>query len=184
MRVWSRLALVSLFLATAVAPSQAESNRGGPLLEVWKSRRRMALYEDGAVVREFEIVLGRDPERRKARQGDHRTPVGRYFITDKKGSSRFHRFLGINYPNLDDAERGYRRGLIDARQWADVYFANVSGRGTTSSTRLGGNVGIHGFGHRPYIPVDWTEGCIAVSNEEADFLYEHLPVGTPVVIHE
>jgi lipoprotein-anchoring transpeptidase ErfK/SrfK len=32
--------------------------------------------------------------------------------------------------------------------------------------------------------VDWTEGCIAVSNEEADFLYDHLPVGTPVVIHE
>jgi len=184
MCAWSRLVLVPLLLATVVVPSWAETYGGGPLLEIWKGKRRMALYEDGSVVREFEIVLGREPEKRKVRQGDHRTPVGRYFITDKKGNSRFHRFLGINYPNLDDAERGYARGLIDARQWADVYFANVSGRGSTSSTRLGGNVGIHGFGNRPYIPVDWTEGCIAVSNEEADFLYHRLPVGTPVVIHE
>ena len=177
--------LVVLVLScTAAAPLFAESQRGGPQLEVWKGKRRMALYEDGAVVREFAIVLGSEPERRKIRQGDHRTPVGRYFISDKKGNSRFHRFLGINYPNLDDAQRGYARGLIDARQWADVYLANVSGRGTTPATRLGGNVGIHGFGNRPYIPVDWTEGCIAVSNEDADFLYERLPLGTPVLIHE
>ncbi len=94
------------------------------------------------------------------------------------------RFLGINYPNLDDAERGYAEGLIDAQEWADVYFANVRGPGTTPRTVLGGHIGIHGYGNRPYLPIDWTQGCIAVSNEEADFLYHRLPIGTPVLIHE
>ncbi|MFN8643265.1 MAG: L,D-transpeptidase [Candidatus Binatia bacterium] len=60
----------------------------------------------------------------------------------------------------------------------------MSGDTPPPRTRLGGMVGIHGFGSRDYVPIDWTEGCIAVSNEEIEYLYDLTPVGTPVIINE
>jgi len=152
---------------------------------MWKTKRRMELRYDGALVRDFEIALGRTSVGHKEMQGDKRTPVGRYFVSEKHHSRRFHRFLGLNYPNGDDANRGYETGLISARQWADLFVAEESGEEPPATTGLGGRIGIHGYGHRPYIPViDWTDGCIAVSNEEAEYLYRTLPVGTQVVIYE
>ena len=101
-------------------------------------------------MRQFRVALGRQPRFGKEVQGDDRTPVGRYYIADKNADSRFHRFLGLSYPNIDDAERGYQRGLIGAEQWADIFFANLRGDAPPSGTALGGRVGIHGFGGRPY----------------------------------
>jgi murein L,D-transpeptidase YafK len=154
------------------------------VLRVWKGRREMELLRDEELVRRFPIVLGSDPRESKRLQGDGRTPVGKYVIQEKHPSKRFHLFLGLNYPNIDDAERGYDDGLIDPNQWVDIFFANARRRLPPWNTRLGGQVGIHGFGDRPLIPIDWTKGCIAVSNEEIEFLYHQLPVGTPVIIHE
>lgn len=144
----------------------------------------MELLRGDELIRRFPIVLGTDPRESKRLQGDGRTPVGEYVIREKHRSARFHLFLGLNYPNIDDAERGYRDGLIDPDQWVDIFFANARGQPPPSGTRLGGQVGIHGFGERPLLPVDWTEGCIAVSNDEIEYLYDRLPVGTPVIIRE
>jgi lipoprotein-anchoring transpeptidase ErfK/SrfK len=74
--------------------------------------------------------------------------------------------------------------MIDADQWADIFFAQWRGVEPTSRTKLGGLVGIHGTGARPHLPIDWTQGCIAVSNDEIEFLYDYAPVGTPVIINE
>ncbi len=145
----------------------------------------MELWRDGGVVRDFEVALGENAVGDKEVRGDKRTPVGSYYVSDKHVSGRFHRFIGLNYPNVDDANRGYEGGAISARQWADLFVAEDRGSSPTSSTRLGGTIGIHGYGSRPYIPViDWTEGCVAVSNEESEFLYERLPLGTPVEIYD
>ena len=154
-----------------------------PVLEIWKGERRMVLRNGAAELRRFPVVLGRAPHYPKEVRGDMRTPVGRYYISEKH-VSRFHRFLGISYPNVDDAEHGYGRGLIDPGQWADIFVANWRGVMPPPHTRLGGKVGIHGFGGRPYLPIDWTEGCIAISNEDVEYLYAVAPVGTPVIIHE
>jgi murein L,D-transpeptidase YafK len=153
------------------------------VIEIWKAERRLQLRFGNQVDREFKVMLGRAPRFAKEERGDYRTPVGRYYIGTKH-VSRFHRFLGISYPNIDDAERGYQRGMISADQWADIFFANLSGDMPPPRTRLGGMVGIHGFGNRDYLPIDWTEGCIAVSNDEIEYLYEITPVGTPVIINE
>jgi murein L,D-transpeptidase YafK len=154
-----------------------------PVLEIWKGERRMVLRDGETELRRFPVVLGRAPRYPKEVRGDLRTPVGRYHISEKH-VSKYHRFLGINYPNVDDAERGYGQGLIDPTQWADIFFANWRGAMPPAHTRLGGKVGIHGFGGRPYVPIDWTEGCIAVSNEDIEYIYAVAPVGTPVYIHE
>ncbi len=156
---------------------------GEPVIEIWKTQRRMEIRHGDAVVRDFKISLGQDPRDGKRYRGDMRTPVGRYYVSEKH-VSRFHRFLGISYPNVEDADRGYSQGIIDAGQWADIFFAQWRGAAPTWRTQLGGRVGIHGTGGRPHIPVDWTEGCIAISNEDIEFLYDYAPVGTPVIINE
>lgn len=157
---------------------------GYPVIEIWKAQRKMQVRQGGVLVGEYRVALGQDPRRGKEVKGDGRTPVGRYYVSDKNPSSQFHRFLGISYPNAEDAERGYRNGLLDAGQWADIFLANMRGDAPPPYTVLGGRVGIHGFGGRPYVPVDWTEGCIAVSDDEIEVIYDRVPVGTPVIIYE
>jgi hypothetical protein len=166
------------------AADDIEGSANELTLQIWKGRREMQLLRGDELIRRFPIVLGSDPRESKRLQGDGRTPVGEYIIREKHPSARFHLFLGLNYPNIEDAERGYDEGLIDPNQWVDIFFANARGQSPRSDTRLGGQVGIHGFGDRPLIPVDWTKGCVAVSNDEVEYLYERLPLGTPVIIHE
>jgi murein L,D-transpeptidase YafK len=170
-------------MIAAVSPDSAAS-AGYPVIEIWKGARKMELRQGDAVVGRFRIVLGQQPKYGKERQGDGRTPVGRYYVSEKKADTQFHRFLGISYPNVDDAERGYQHRLIGAEQWADIFFANLRGEAPPSSTSLGGRVGIHGYGDRPYLPIDWTEGCVAVSNDDIELIYDRAPVGTPVIINE
>ena len=180
---WSAVVVLALVGAARVATGADYAPTGAPALEIWKGQRRMDLRQGEHVLRQFQVVLGIAPHYAKEARGDYRTPVGRYYISEKH-VSRFHRFLGLSYPNVDDAERGYSRGLIDANQWADLFFANLNGASPTPATALGGRVGIHGFGDRPFIPIDWTEGCIAIRNEDIEYLYDVVPVGTQVVINE
>lgn len=186
--VWRSFLAALMAIAMAGVAVAAEVDAGSvvpgrPVIEIWKAQRRMELRYGDRVDRQFAVMLGRAPRFAKEERGDYRTPVGRYYITYKK-PSRFDRFLGISYPNIDDAEKGYQRGLINADQWADIFFANLRLDTPPPRTPLGGMVGIHGFGDRAYVPIDWTEGCIAISNDEIEYLYNVTPVGTPVLIHE
>jgi murein L,D-transpeptidase YafK len=185
----SRMGLAAALLAgAAVSRADDLTLRAGALpggvVEVWKGRREMQLRDGDQLVRSFKVVLGSSPHDAKQIQGDGRTPVGNYFVSEKHEQSRFRHFISLNYPNADDADRGYGARLIDANQWADIFVATLRGSPPPWSTVLGGRVGIHGFGGRPYLPIDWTQGCIAISDEEIDYLYERVRVGTPVIIHE
>lgn len=171
-------------LASLPRANEHVEREGQAVIEIWKADRKLELREGELVLRRIQVALGQQPRSGKEVRGDGRTPVGRYAISDKKAESRYRRFLGINYPNLDDAERGYRRGMISAGQWADLFFANLRGEIPRPDTLLGGRVGIHGYGRRPYLPVDWTEGCIAVSNDDIDYIFSRVSVGTPVIINE
>ncbi len=181
------LAATAILLAlagTALAHEVRSRNDSTAMLEVWKAKHEMWLKQNGHVVRKFRISLGSEPGSAKDHQGDGRTPVGTYYVSDKRANSPFHRFLGISYPNIDDAERGFAEHLISADQWADILFANLQGQPPPSHTALGGRVGIHGLGGRRAEGIDWTAGCIAVSDEDIDYLFRVVPVGTPVTIHD
>lgn len=153
-------------------------------IRVWKGRHELWLQDGDRIVKKFPVALGKEPTAGKLVRGDGRTPEGRYYICEKRSRSRFHRFLGISYPNIDDAERAYAEHLINADEWADIFFANLQLGTPPWSTVLGGRVGIHGYGGRPLIPIDWTQGCIAVSDADIEYLYDRVPLGTPVVISE
>jgi murein L,D-transpeptidase YafK len=154
------------------------------VIHVWKGRHEMVLQEGNRVIRRFHIALGKDPTASKAYRGDGRTPEGRYYVCEKRPRSRFRRFLGISYPNLDDAERAFAERLISANEWADIFFANLRQTTPPWSTAMGGRVGIHGYGGRKQLPVDWTQGCIAVSDADIDYLYNRVPLGTAVIISD
>jgi len=143
-----------------------------------KSARALGLYVDGKQIAAYPVGLGRRPEGAKLRQGDRRTPEGEYFICTRNARSRFHRFLGLSYPEIHDAERAREEGLITERQSAAITEAIEAGRQPPWNTPLGGAIGIHGCGAQS----DWTLGCIALDDEAMDELWRVTKLGDPVLI--
>jgi murein L,D-transpeptidase YafK len=118
-------------------------------------------------------------------KGDRRTPLGRFTIAWIPAKSQYHRFLGLNYPDLERADRALVDGDITESQWQAIRRASEANRRPPQDTPLGGFIGIHGTGagdvkiHRQY---NWTSGCIALTNEQIDRLMEWVRIGTPVEI--
>lgn len=184
-KTWISSFLLSVALcAPALAWDDFLPRVEGISIQVRKRERALEILDGGRVIRRFPVRLGADPDTPKMVRGDHRTPVGTYYIREKRSQSRFRRFLGLSYPSIDDADRGLDHGIINQEQWADIFFANVKGRMPPADTKLGGLIGIHGYGGRPELPSDWTQGCIAVSDDAIDVIYSYVEVGTPVVIYD
>lgn len=89
------------------------------------------------------------------RQGDRRTPEGEFYIFTKNDKSAFYLSLGVSYPNIEDAERGLRDGMITRGQHDAIVRATRNKRTPPQNTRLGGTIYIHGNGASS----DWTWGC-------------------------
>lgn len=154
-------------------------------IEVSKSERRLRAHCERGRVVELVIALGRDPEGPKLRAGDTRTPEGRYRISGPAQSSRFHLFLPIDYPSVADAEAARAEDRISEGGYRRILAAHARGDAPPGDTALGGELGFHGEGRRwrgdsPHL--DWTYGCIGLSDEDIDFLAERVEVGTPVWI--
>jgi murein L,D-transpeptidase YafK len=132
---------------------------------VVKSAHSLSLIKGSRVLRTYKIAIGHNSVGAKARSGDHKTPEGSYVIDGKKGNSRFHRALHISYPNQTDRERAQRAGV-----------------------EPGGDIEIHGIQNglgwirRLHRSVDWTDGCIAVTDSEIDEIWNQVGIGTPVEI--
>ena len=144
-----------------------ESRRtGDTAIIVDKLRRRVVLYKAGKAVASYAAELGANGLCRKEHSGDRATPEGRYRVIEAKQApaSRYNKALLIDYPNDEDRMRfalGRRRGTIPAR------------------AGIGSLIEIHGDGGEGR---DWTDGCVALTNEDMDRLYAHVRAGTPVTI--
>jgi hypothetical protein len=148
-----------------------------PRVLVEKGARRLTVFSVRKPVKSYRIALGWGGGD-KEREGDGRTPEGEFYICAKNPNSRFYLSLGLSYPNIEDAERGLRDGLINRDQYEDIISAIRRDITPPWKTPLGGEIMLHGHGtHR-----DWTAGCVAMANEDIAQLYEALPVGTPVEI--
>lgn len=149
-----------------------------PRIVVYKSKRRLELYADEALVRTYKIGLGLNPVPDKQRQGDRATPEGDFYVFTKNNKSAFYLSLGISYPNVEDAVRGLRDGLISRSQHSAIVNAIKRKATPPQNTALGGDIYIHGNGASS----DWTWGCVALENEHVKELFAAVPVGTPVAI--
>lgn len=151
-----------------------------PEIRVRKSERLLELFDGSSLVRGCGVVLGFEPVGRKQVEGDGRTPEGDYYICAKNPESKYHLSLCISYPSVPDAERGLAAGLISDSEHRSIIEAVAAGKTPPQKTRLGGEIYIHGeSGDRPT-----TAGCIRLSNEDMDFLFPLVGIGTRVVIEE
>ena len=132
---------------------------------VVKSQHRLMLFKDGEVLRSYEVALGKEPLGAKMCRGDKKTPEGSYVLDRRNPFSRFHRAIHISYPNRADRERAQEQGVSP-----------------------GGEVMIHGLPRGKeqmgelHTMIDWTDGCIAVTNEQMDEIWRLVADGTPIEI--
>jgi L,D-peptidoglycan transpeptidase YkuD (ErfK/YbiS/YcfS/YnhG family) len=130
-----------------------------------KKERRLTLLSKGEVIKTYKIALGGDPLGPKERQGDNKTPEGTYRIDSRNNNSDYHLSLHISYPNEKDKMRAKELGVSP-----------------------GGNIMIHGIKNgltwvgASHAELDWTKGCIAVTDEEMEEIYKLVPNGTIIEI--
>lgn len=142
-------------------PTKKLQNHKITKIEVYKHKRKMLVFADSKVVNEYTISLGFESKGKKMKEGDEKTPEGIYKIDGKNAHSSCYKNLGVSYPNASDKANHYTGGLI-----------KIHG--------LKNGFGWVGKFHRFY---DWTDGCMAVTNQEMEELYSNVPVGTPLIIY-
>lgn len=148
-----------------------------------KSKRRLGVYLDDVLLKEYGISLGFDPVGHKLNEGDGRTPEGEYYVAAKNPNSRYYLALLLNYPNPDDAQQGLASGLINPRQYQAIIEANENCETPPQNTPLGSFFELHGLGGGPDQP-DWTAGCIALDDEAIGEVYDFsTPCETKVIIN-
>jgi L,D-peptidoglycan transpeptidase YkuD (ErfK/YbiS/YcfS/YnhG family) len=132
---------------------------------VEKSEHRMTLFSGGQPLGTYLVAIGKQSVGAKSQAGDNKTPEGLYYIDARNPNSRFHLALHVSYPNADDVARARSLGV-----------------------QTGGDIMIHGLpprfhsvgaAHRTW---DWTNGCVAVTDEEIEQIWTAVPVGTPIRI--
>jgi murein L,D-transpeptidase YafK len=149
-----------------------------PYLVVKKKERLLQVYDDGQLIKTYRVALGRAPSGDKEIEGDGKTPEGEFYVFTKNDQSKFYLSLGLSYPNAEAAERGLKENLITSEEYAEILKAVAEKRMPPQKTALGGEIYIHGGGAAD----DWTEGCVALPNEEIKELFAAIPTGTRVVI--
>ncbi|KAJ49796.1 murein L,D-transpeptidase YafK [Clostridium tetanomorphum] len=147
-------------------------------IKVFKENRFLELYGDNKLIGRLKIGLGRSPIGTKHKEGDNKTPEGKYYICTKNDKTKYTYFMGISYPNIEDAKEGLKNNLINKNDYNVIKKAIENKTLPPWNTALGGAVGIHGGGNK----YDWTYGCIAVSNEDIKLLWQYCNYGTTIEI--
>jgi len=153
-----------------------------------KENYTLNLYEDTVLVKSYRVSFGRNVHHVKNRAGDEATPIGVYKICAIDSSELYTRLFRLNYPNIDDASEALRKGLISQKDFNQIKFEFYYEGCTKFNKVLGGEIGIHGIGRLNYIfknlpfVYNWTNGSIAMSDEDIEELYSVVKIGTKVVI--
>ena len=167
--IFTRILVISaLFLSMASLSVSAMDLPKADRVLVKKAERKLVLLKDGEIFRNYDIALGDSPTGHKQFEGDERTPEGNYTLDWRNSNSKFYRSIHISYPNSQDQQ-----------------FAKNKGKSP------GGMIMIHGQPNKSKDPVsawildqmDWTDGCIAVKNDEMDEIWAAIDNGTPIEIH-
>lgn len=151
--------LCASFASNAAPPQKAN------FVSVHKAARQLFLYDGKVLLAKFPIVLGGAPVGHKEREGDHKTPEGWYVLDYKNPNSRYHRSIHVSYPNSRDKNRAKTLGVAP-----------------------GGDIMIHGqpngskYAADELQRYDWTDGCIAVTNEQMDQIWAMIDVPVPIQI--
>lgn len=164
---WIVATLLALpfLLVGAVADAATSAELQADKVVVLKGKRELQLWHEDTLLDSFRVALGRQPKGHKRFEGDGKTPEGRYYLRGWKEDSNFYRAMHISYPNATDRARALANGK-----------------------KPGGAIMLHGlaseivgWGKDHYL-FNWTEGCIALTNEEMDVIWRRVRPGTPIDI--
>ncbi|MCK5697898.1 MAG: L,D-transpeptidase [Gammaproteobacteria bacterium] len=131
------------------------------------------------------ISLGRNGSGFKKKRGDDITPHGRYKITWINRKSRYHLFFGVNYPSKENAQQAFDQKIITKKDYRRILHAHKNNQTPPQNTPMGGLIGIHGLGHgdkKIHEMMNWTHGCIALTNEQINNLDTLIKKETLVII--
>lgn len=161
------------------------------LLVAQKSKYLMHVYSKGKEIKIFDIALSQNPIGHKQVEGDNKLPEGEYYITEKNKGPFYGAYkdyfgpawMRISYPNSFDAEEGFKKGTISAKNRDAIITANQKNMQPPKNTGLGGGIGIHGWaGNWPETTRHLTWGCISFKNKDLEQFYNLIPVKTKIII--
>ena len=164
-RLFNGLTICACLFTVAICGLAADASLKADRVEVIKHERILRLFKDGKVIKTYKVALGGNPVGPKTQQGDHKTPEGSYTLDRRNAHSQFHKSIHISYPNLRDRANARANGVSPG---GDVFVHGLP---------IG--YGWIGSGHRAK---DWTDGCVAVTDEEIDEIWAAVPDGTPIEI--
>jgi murein L,D-transpeptidase YafK len=159
---WLSVFLVAFHLSLTIA--EATLPKADKII-VFKSQRLMKLYKNDQVLKSYKIALSSSSKGHKQQAGDKKTPEGNYLICGKNPNSKYHKSLRISYPNEADRKAAAERG-----------------------DNPGSDIMIHGlwsklaFFGKAHVLHDWTLGCVAVTNDEIDEVWQMVDAGTRIEI--
>jgi murein L,D-transpeptidase YafK len=165
MRIRVLTVLSMLFLCGSGLAQTTDPLLHADRVVVLKRERTLQLLNQGKVIKTYKVALGGDPVGAKTRQGDHKTPEGVYVLDSRNAHSQFYKSIHISYPSAHDRAAARAKGVSPG---GDVF---VHG--------LPNGYGWIGAGHRAK---DWTDGCIAVTDQEIDEIWRAVGDGTPIEI--
>ncbi len=153
-----------LLLLIGMLATEGQAMKADKVIVV-KSQRTLTLLSQGKALRTYKVALGGSPGGTKQQQGDHRTPEGDYILDRRNANSRFYKSIHVSYPKEQDRKTASQHG--------------VDPGGDNMVHGLPNGFGWLGAVHRAR---DWTDGCIAVTDNEMDEIWELVPDGTPIEI--
>lgn len=166
-RIW-QIIWVALAVQIMAGGVEARRIKGVDRVVVYKAERILYLCQGDSILKGYGIALGKNPKGHKQRRGDKRTPEGRYVLDWRNPNSKFYLSIRISYPNEADKKRAAKKGVPP-----------------------GGDIMLHGFPNGAtdsiwsryrFLTRDWTDGCIAVSNDAMDEIWASVKDGTPIEI--
>ena len=172
-------------LGLSVIPNSVRADNG-IWIDVDTSTHTLSVMQGNAIQTVFKnVAIGRYGTTWSKMTKDDKTPLGRFRVGWINEKSRYYRFFGLNYPNLDTAKRALDENRINEETWLSILEAKSMGKTPPQNTPLGGHIGIHGIGrgdqeiHEEY---NWTNGCIALTNAQIDQLGKWIKPGILVNI--
>ena len=179
---WSVIVLVAIFFGAR----EALAGETDTWILIDTGKMSLSVLQGDIVKRVYRnISIGRGGSTAEKKQHDGKTPLGKFHIVRMTTDTPFHRFFGLDYPDLERAERARQTGIINQTRYAAIRQAIQTRQVPPQETALGGYIGIHGIGEGSGViheDFNWTKGCIALTNAQIDDLSNWLRIGTKVVI--
>lgn len=184
LKSYLKILLIGLFVFSIMQNIVRADN--GIWIDVDTVEQTLSVMQGDTVQVVFEnVAIGRYGTTWSKVTRDDKTPLGRFKVGWVNEKSRYYRFFGLDYPNLDTAKRALEENRIDEETWLSIKQAKSRGKTPPQDTLLGGHIGIHGIGrgdqeiHHKY---NWTNGCVALTNEQIDQLGKWIKPGVWVNI--